>query len=47
MTLNLELGLTALGIRVGVFDGDLYGPDAPYLHGLRRKNTVSGMLAIG
>ena len=47
MTLNLALGLTALGNRVGVFDGDLYGPDVPYLLGVRRKSTVSGMLAIG
>lgn len=47
ITLNLALGLTALGIRVGVFDGDLYGPDVPYLLGVRRKNTVSGMLTIG
>ena len=46
VTLNLALGLTALGFRVGVFDGDLYGPDVPYLLGVRRKETVSGMLTV-
>lgn len=46
VTLNLALGLKALGVRVGVFDADLFGPDVPYLLGIRRKQTVFGTLAI-
>jgi ATP-binding protein involved in chromosome partitioning len=46
VTLNLALGLTSLGLRVGVFDADLYGPDVPYLLGIRRKTTVLGGVPI-
>ena len=46
VTLNLALGLTALGVRVGVFDADLYGPDVPYLLGIRRNKGIPGAVPI-
>jgi ATP-binding protein involved in chromosome partitioning len=34
---NLALALSGNGLRVGVIDADLYGPDAGHMLGLRRK----------
>jgi ATP-binding protein involved in chromosome partitioning len=37
---NLALALRAEGLRVGVLDGDLYGPSVPKLLGIEGKTTV-------
>src|SRR5215469_5609456 len=34
---NVALALTALGVRTGLVDADLYGPDAAHMLGLRRR----------
>ena len=38
---NLALGLSAQGWRVGLLDADVYGPSAPRLFGLHGKPQVS------
>ena len=35
VSLNLALGLKALGLKVGFLDADIYGPSAPVMLGLR------------
>jgi ATP-binding protein involved in chromosome partitioning len=37
---NVALALTALGVRVGLVDADLYGPDAAHMMGLRRRASA-------
>jgi ATP-binding protein involved in chromosome partitioning len=37
---NLALALTALGVRTGLVDADLYGPDAAHMMGLRRRASA-------
>ena len=37
---NLALGLSAQGWRVGLLDADIYGPSAPRLFGLNKKPIV-------
>jgi ATP-binding protein involved in chromosome partitioning len=37
VAVNLALALTAAGLRVGLVDADLYGPDVPRMLGLRRR----------
>jgi ATP-binding protein involved in chromosome partitioning len=40
---NLALGLSALGLKVGVLDADIYGPSMPKLLAIReRPQTVGG-----
>ena len=38
---NLALGLSALGLKVGVLDADIYGPSMPRLFGLKGKPTLA------
>jgi ATP-binding protein involved in chromosome partitioning len=38
---NVALALGALGIRVGLVDADLYGPDAAHMMGLRRREDAA------
>ncbi|MGB6119215.1 MAG: Mrp/NBP35 family ATP-binding protein, partial [Mesorhizobium sp.] len=37
---NLALGLSALGLKVGVLDADIYGPSMPRLLGIKGKPTT-------
>lgn len=46
VTVNLALALAADGARVGIFDGDLYGPNVPLMLGVRRKTPPRGMLPV-
>ena len=39
---NLALGFTALGLKTGILDADIYGPSQPRLFGLRGKPRQSG-----
>jgi ATP-binding protein involved in chromosome partitioning len=40
---NLALGLSALGLKVGMLDADIYGPSVPKLLGIRgRPQTIGG-----
>jgi ATP-binding protein involved in chromosome partitioning len=41
VTVNLALGLQALGLKVGVVDADIYGPSQPRLLGITGKPTVT------
>ena len=39
---NLALGFTAIGLKVGMLDADIYGPSQPKLFGLRGKPRQIG-----
>jgi ATP-binding protein involved in chromosome partitioning len=39
--LNLALGLSDLGLRVGLLDADIYGPSVPRLTGIREKPQLN------
>jgi len=41
-SVNLALGLAALGWLVGILDADIYGPSVPRLLGLKRKPETDG-----
>ncbi len=41
-SINLALGLAAIGKRVGILDADIYGPSLPRLIGLNRKPQSDG-----
>jgi Mrp family chromosome partitioning ATPase len=38
---NIALALSALDLRVGLVDADLYGPDAALMMGLRRRQDTA------
>jgi len=43
VAVNLALALAAQGMRVGLIDADLYGPDVPRMMGLRRKADAASV----
>jgi ATP-binding protein involved in chromosome partitioning len=47
VTVNLALALRERGLRVGLFDADIYGPNVPLMLGVRRTKPASGMAPIG
>jgi len=42
VAVNLALGLSALGLRVGILDADIYGPSVPRLLGITEKPEADG-----
>src|SRR6478752_3084436 len=40
VSVNLALGLQALGAQVGLFDADIYGPNVPMLLGIHRRRPA-------
>lgn len=40
ISVNLALGLQALGAQVGLFDADIYGPNVPLLLGIHRRQAA-------
>lgn len=43
-SINLALGLAAIGLKVGVLDADIYGPSMPRLLGITGKPKAEGRL---
>jgi ATP-binding protein involved in chromosome partitioning len=43
VAVNLALALAAAGVRTGLVDADLYGPDVPRMLGLRRRQEAREM----
>lgn len=41
VSLNLALGLKALGLKVGLLDADIYGPSAPVMLGITQPPTFN------
>jgi ATP-binding protein involved in chromosome partitioning len=44
VTVNLALALCQRGLRVGLFDADLYGPNIPAILGVHRSQPGYGMI---
>lgn len=42
IAVNIALGLSQLGLRVGLLDADIYGPSIPRMLGLKGKPEVEG-----
>jgi ATP-binding protein involved in chromosome partitioning len=42
VAVNLALGLSALGLKVGLLDADIYGPSVPRLLGIKDKPRSNG-----
>lgn len=42
VSVNLALALTKAGARVGILDGDIYGPNVPLMLGLQAELTTDG-----
>jgi len=40
MTVNLAAALAARGLKVGIFDADIHGPNVPALLGIRQKRDL-------
>jgi ATP-binding protein involved in chromosome partitioning len=46
VSVNLALALAADGARVGLFDGDIYGPNVPLMLGVRRKAGANPLATV-
>ena len=47
VAVNLALALAAGGLRTGLVDADLYGPDVPRMLGLRRRGDAAQVTIFG
>jgi ATP-binding protein involved in chromosome partitioning len=47
VAVNLALALAAAGVRTGLVDADLYGPDVPRMLGLRRRGDTRQLTVFG
>ena len=47
VAVNLALALAADGLRIGLVDADLYGPDVPRMLGLRRRADAAELTLFG
>src|ERR1700739_1612772 len=47
VAVNLALALAASGLRTGLVDADLYGPDVPRMLGLRRRQDAGQLTVFG
>ncbi len=47
VAVNLALALAASGLRIGLVDADLYGPDVPRMLGLRRRGDARQLTIFG
>src|SRR5437773_2047505 len=45
VSINLALALAGLGFKVGLFDGDVHGPNVPLMLGVRRRGLALGTQA--
>lgn len=46
VTVNLALAFQRHGLKVGIFDADIYGPNVPILLGIHRKQKGDGFAPI-
>ena len=46
VAVNLALALARLGVRVGLLDADVHGPNVPLMLGVRRRGDAAGWQAI-
>jgi ATP-binding protein involved in chromosome partitioning len=46
VAVNLAVGLAERGLRVGLLDADVHGPNVPLMLGVRRREDVSGWRAF-
>jgi ATP-binding protein involved in chromosome partitioning len=46
VAVNLALGLSHLGYRVGLLDADVHGPNVPLMLGVRRRGNADGWTSI-
>jgi len=46
VAVNVALGLTRLGYRVGLLDADVHGPNVPLMFGVRRRADAAGWQTI-
>jgi ATP-binding protein involved in chromosome partitioning len=46
VAVNLALSLARLGTRVGILDGDIYGPNVPMMFGLNTQLTTDGQRIV-
>lgn len=46
IAVNIAVGLTRLGFRIGLLDADVHGPNVPLMMGVRRKQASSGWAAM-
>ncbi|CAN5748530.1 N/A [soil metagenome] len=46
VAVNLAVGLAARGLRVGLLDADVHGPNVPLMLGVRRREAARGWQAL-
>jgi ATP-binding protein involved in chromosome partitioning len=46
VAVNLSLAMRHLNAGVGLFDADLYGPNVPWMLGIRRKESARGFIPV-